>query len=40
MWEKISNISLVQTDTEEISNCGTVVGYQKKGCLLLFGEKL
>lgn len=39
MWEKISNISLVQTDMEEISNCGTVVGYQKKG-LLAFGEKL
>lgn len=40
MWEGTSSISLVQTDTKEISNCGTVMGYQKDGCLLPFREKL
>lgn len=40
MRERTGNISLAQTDIEEISNCGTVTGYQEEGCLLPFGEKL
>lgn len=40
MWERTSNIFLVHTDTEEISSCGTVMGYQKEDCQLPFGKKL
>lgn len=40
MRERTGNISLAQTDIEEISNCGTVTGYQEEGCLLPFGAEL